>query len=89
MSAVSTLARSPIVLDERDWLDRRERATTTPAPGGSSDGARPRPGLLDAWRRRRRIAAGIAELRELDDRMLRDLGIDRGAIERAARTGRA
>jgi len=43
---------------------------------------------LAAWRRRRRIAAGVVALRELDDRMLADLGLERGGIERAARRGR-
>ena len=37
-----------------------------------------------AWRRERRIAAGIDALPELDDHLLRDLGIERGDIERAA-----
>jgi uncharacterized protein YjiS (DUF1127 family) len=41
-----------------------------------------------AWRRERRVVSGLAALRELDDRMLGDLGIDRGAIEHAARHGR-
>jgi uncharacterized protein YjiS (DUF1127 family) len=43
---------------------------------------------LAAWRRRRRNAAGLVALRELDDRMLADLGLERGGIERAARSGR-
>jgi uncharacterized protein YjiS (DUF1127 family) len=43
---------------------------------------------VEGWRRRRRVAAGIAALRELDEHGLRDLGLDRGAIEDAARTGR-
>jgi uncharacterized protein YjiS (DUF1127 family) len=43
---------------------------------------------LAAWRRRRRIAAGVVARRELDDRMLADLGLERGGIERAARSGR-
>jgi uncharacterized protein YjiS (DUF1127 family) len=42
---------------------------------------------LRAWRRERRIAAGITALRELDDRMLRDLGVERADIVRAARQG--
>jgi uncharacterized protein YjiS (DUF1127 family) len=41
-----------------------------------------------AWRRRRRVAAGIAAMRALDEHGLRDLGIDRGGIESAARGGR-
>jgi uncharacterized protein YjiS (DUF1127 family) len=40
-----------------------------------------------AWRRERRIACGVAALRALDDRMLRDIGIERAAIGRVARTG--
>ena len=44
---------------------------------------------LRAWRRERRIAAGIAALRELDDRMLRDLGVERADIARVAREGGA
>lgn len=43
---------------------------------------------LAAWRRHRRIAAGLAQLRELDSRMLHDLGIDRGEIDRVVRSGR-
>jgi uncharacterized protein YjiS (DUF1127 family) len=42
---------------------------------------------LDAWRRERRIAAGVTALHELDARMLRDLGIERADIERVARDG--
>ena len=40
------------------------------------------------WRRRRRIAAGLRELRELDARMLADIGLDRGAVFDAAWRGR-
>lgn len=42
---------------------------------------------LRAWRREPRIAAGIAALRELDDRLLRDLGLERADIARVAREG--
>jgi len=41
-----------------------------------------------AWTRHRRIAAGLVALRELDERMLADLGLDRAGIDRAARSGR-
>ena len=40
-----------------------------------------------AWRRERRIARGVAELRELDARLLRDLGIERADNGRVARRG--
>lgn len=55
-----------------------------PAPVTGSWFAR----AVAAWRRQRRIAAGRAALRELDDRMLADLGLDRGGIEGAVRRGR-
>ena len=44
--------------------------------------------LVDAWKRWRRVRAGLAELRALDALVLADLGLDRGVIEHAARTGR-
>jgi uncharacterized protein YjiS (DUF1127 family) len=44
---------------------------------------------IATWHRHRRIAAGRAALRELDERMLADLGLHRGGIERAVRRGRA
>ncbi len=76
----------------RDATRERERAPSraaapaarTAAPAPSSWLAR----VVAAWRRHRRIAAGRAALRELDDRMLADLGLDRGGIERAVRRGR-
>jgi uncharacterized protein YjiS (DUF1127 family) len=43
--------------------------------------------MLRAWQRRRRIEAGISALRELDDRMLRDIGLERADVVRACRTG--
>jgi uncharacterized protein YjiS (DUF1127 family) len=43
---------------------------------------------LAAWARRRRVAAGIAAMRELDDRALHDLGVDRAGIGAAAAHGR-
>jgi uncharacterized protein YjiS (DUF1127 family) len=58
-------------------------AARTAAPAPSSWFAR----AVSAWRRHRRIAAGRAALRELDDRMLADLGPNRGGIERAVRRG--
>jgi uncharacterized protein YjiS (DUF1127 family) len=36
-----------------------------------------------------RIRRGTREMRALDDRMLRDVGLDHGGIECAARFGRA
>jgi uncharacterized protein YjiS (DUF1127 family) len=44
--------------------------------------------LADAWQRWRRVRAGIADLRALDARSLADLGLDRGTIEHAVRSGR-
>lgn len=41
-----------------------------------------------AWRRERRIRRDLASLREMDDRGLRDIGLDRGDLERAVRYGR-
>lgn len=43
---------------------------------------------LHAWARWRRMRDGLAELRALDERMLADIGIDRGGVDRAARRGR-
>lgn len=43
---------------------------------------------LDGLRRERRVRSGLARLRELDDYALRDLGVDRGELERVARHGR-
>ena len=36
-----------------------------------------------------RIRRAMREMRTLDDRALRDLGLDRGAVEHVARFGRA
>ena len=36
-----------------------------------------------------RIRRGTRELLALDDQMLRDIGLDRGSVEYAARSGRA
>ena len=41
--------------------------------------------VVDAWRVRR----AMAQMSALDDRMLRDLGLDRAGIEHAVRFGRA
>lgn len=40
------------------------------------------------WRVRHEARCGIRELRAMDDYRLRDLGVDRGDIERVARHGR-
>lgn len=47
------------------------------------------PGRLIHWVvEARRHSRAMQELHALDDRMLKDIGIDRGAIPRAARFGR-
>jgi uncharacterized protein YjiS (DUF1127 family) len=64
------------------------QAVAKPTPGA------PRPPLgmnrvfarVLRWRRRRRDAR---RLMALDDRMLRDVGLSRGEVERAVRGGRA
>ena len=45
-------------------------------------------GLVETWRRGRRIRADAAYLRRLDDRMLADVGLTRGEIEGYVRHGR-
>ena len=72
------------------------RTATAPvrAPRGSAaervaaDAAARLAAALHAWVRWRRMRDGLAELRALDDRMLADIGIDRGGVDRAARRGR-
>lgn len=47
--------------------------------------ARQAQGLIEAERRRRQVRANWLALNELDDRMLRDLGIDRSELLSIAR----
>ena len=44
--------------------------------------------LVSAWRQRRQLRRATLELFDLDDRMLRDLGIDRFQIGYIVRHGR-
>jgi uncharacterized protein YjiS (DUF1127 family) len=48
----------------------------------------PRPGLLARLRHALEMRRALREVRELDDRMLADIGISRGELERAVRGGR-
>jgi uncharacterized protein YjiS (DUF1127 family) len=82
--AAARVARLRDATRERAPSRAAAPAARTVAPASSSWFAR----AVSAWRRHRRIAAGRAALRELDDRMLADLGLDRGSIERAVRRGR-
>jgi uncharacterized protein YjiS (DUF1127 family) len=67
---------------------------TANAPAGASGAGRGKRLLagsvrvLNAALERRRHRRAMRELHALDDRMLRDIGIDRAAIPRAARFGR-
>lgn len=47
--------------------------------------ATPRLGLLGRIRRALALRRALREVRELDDRMLADVGISRGELERAVR----
>ena len=44
--------------------------------------------ILSRWREMRRHLRAMQELTQLDDRMLKDIGVDRSAIPRVARYGR-
>ena len=55
-----------------------------PGAAGPSWWARLARVITDAYRVRR----AAAEMRSLDDRLLRDLGLDRGGVEYAVRFGR-
>ena len=71
--------------------ERAPRRAAVPAAVAAVPASVPGPWFaraVAAWRHHRRIAAGRAALRELDDRMLTDLGLERGGIERAVRRGR-
>ena len=78
---------APTVTHEHPWPYRTAREVA-----GPTWWARSREGLAHAaaavsrWRRLRREAR---RLMAFDDRMLRDIGLGRGEIERAVRGGRA
>lgn len=86
-------ARAPTVVrlphPVRPASAKRAVSRPTAAREVAAGVVRPLVAALHAWRRWRRVRAGLAELRALDDRMLADLGLDRGGVERAARRGRA
>ena len=65
-----------------------ESASELPVPGtlASFLGAPAR--MLSTWREARRHRRAIVELSQLDDRMLRDIGVNRGEIPRVAMYGR-
>ena len=58
--------------------------TFAPRVVGPSRWTRLARAIVDAYRIRR----AAAEMRSLDDRLLRDLGLDRGGVEYAVRFGR-
>ena len=60
------------------------RETFTPAVARPARWARLARAIVDAYR----VHRAAAEMRSLDDRLLRDLGLDRGGVEYAVRFGR-
>jgi uncharacterized protein YjiS (DUF1127 family) len=68
----------------RPWPYRleREAATSSAMPMGTTR-------LVAAVLREYRARRAVLHLSELDDRLLRDIGLGHGDIERAVRTGRA
>lgn len=65
-----------------------DSAAKLPVPGTFA-GLLGGPGrMFKRWREKRRHVRAMEELNQLDDRMLKDIGIDRSGIPRAARYGR-
>jgi uncharacterized protein YjiS (DUF1127 family) len=65
-----------------------ESAAEMPAAGSLSGILAAPARMLSAWREIRRHRQAMDELSMLDDRMLQDIGINRGEIPRVARYGR-
>jgi uncharacterized protein YjiS (DUF1127 family) len=74
------------IIDARPWPFRLEREVAGSArrAGALAGMARLVVAVLREYRARR----AVLHLSELDDRLLRDVGLGRGGIERAVRTGR-
>lgn len=62
--------------------------TATRAARLAAVASRSRPGLLARLRRAWELRRAERQLRELDERMLRDMGLTRGDVERVVRGGR-
>ncbi len=75
------------ITDAQPWPYRIERSSALPAdrPGFLAGVARTAYAALREYRERR----AMRHLAALSDHMLRDIGLSRGEIERAVRTGRA
>jgi uncharacterized protein YjiS (DUF1127 family) len=76
------------ITHEHPWPYRAAREVAAPATlwARSREGLAHATAAVSRWRRLRRDAR---RLMAFDDRMLRDVGLGRGAIERAVRGGRA
>ncbi len=71
---------TPSISHTRPWPYRGQVTHSGPRTGVAH--------LMAEIARKYRARRAVQELMGLDDRMLRDIGVGRGAIERAVRSGR-